>query len=173
MGRIALPGRTQTKRHHLARWSNDTKNFKEDTWSFALVSALMLMLFGLFIGEQIVAISVAGVFSGSTGFSESPRCGNWEYYADNLTMPQIYLDMATVSRANQRAISYIDSCYGNEVVTEGCNLYHNRTISYSEEHNASCPFPGDVCLYGPTSAYALDTGFIDSNVLRINAAKRY
>jgi hypothetical protein len=56
---------------------------------------------------------------------------------------------------------------------EACNLYYNRTISYLEKHNASCPFLGDVCLYKQTLAYALDTNYMDSNVLGINAANRY
>jgi hypothetical protein len=173
MGRLALSERTQTKRHLLDRWFNVTKNFKEETWSFALVSALMLMLFGLFIGDQVLAISVAGIFSGPIGLSESPSCGNWDFFNNILTMPQLLSGMATVDIAQQRSISYVDSCYSNEAVTEGCNIYYNRTVSYSEEHNTSCPFPGDVCLYGQTSAYTLDTGFTDSNLLGINAAKRY
>jgi hypothetical protein len=65
--------------------------------------------------------------------------------------------------AKERAVPYIDSC----------KPYYNQTISYSEGHNTSCPFSGDACLCGQTSAYALDTRFVDSSVLGINAAKRY
>lgn len=149
------------------------ENLKQDTWSFALISALVLMLFGLFIGEQVVAIFVAGIMSGSTGLSTSPDCGNWigDY---NLAGHDLFLYQSiALAAAQERATLYVENCYGNNTALEACNLYYNRTISYSEEHNASCPFLGGVCLYGQNSAYALDTDYVDSNVLGINAAKRY
>lgn len=164
---------TQSKTSFLNRWSDVKKNFKEDTWSFALISALIFMLFAIYVGEQIVAISVAGIVSGSIGLSASPMCGNWDYDPYNLTGDEGFLYPSMEGAAQQRSTSYVDNCYVEAAIAEGCNLYYNRTISYSEEHNASCPFFGDVCLYGQTSAYALDTGFVDSNVLGINAAKRY
>jgi len=174
MKRITLPENSHAKKGIRKRLSDVRTNLQQDPWSFALISALMLMLFALFMGEQVVAISVAGIVSGSTGLSTSPNCGNWQYVGYNLTGPQFSLyEYRTEGAAKERAVSYIDSCYGQAVVAESCKPYYNRTISYSEEHNASCPFFGDVCLYGQTSAYALDTGFVDSSVLGINAAKRY
>jgi hypothetical protein len=149
------------------------ENFKQETWSFALISALVLMLFGLFIGEQVVAIFVAGVLSGSMGLSTSPNCGNWigNY---NLAGHDLFLYQSrALAAAQERATLYVENCYGNQTAVGACNQYYNRTVSYSEEHNASCPFLGDVCLYGQTSAYALDTDYVDSNVLGINARKRY
>jgi hypothetical protein len=99
-----------------------------------------------------------------TNLSTSPSCGNWQYVGYNLTGSPISLyQYRTDGAAKGRGVSYIDSC----------KPYYNRTISYSEEHNASCPFSGDVCLYGQTSAYALDIGFVDSGVPSINTAKRY
>jgi hypothetical protein len=72
-----------------------------------------------------------------------------------------------------RAVSYAETCYGETAVAEACNIFYNRTISYSVTHNASCPFSGHTCLEGDSSAYTLDTGFVDYNVLGINAEQRF
>lgn len=162
----------QTRISFLKRCSQVLRNLKEDTWSFALISALVIMLFGIFIGEQVVAISVAGIISGSIGLSTSPKCGNFIYPKDDLQGIWNFQSSA-LAAAQQRATSYVDNCYGEATIPESCNIYYNATISYSEEHNASCPFLGEVCLYGQTSAYTLDTQFVDSNVLGINAPTRY
>jgi hypothetical protein len=158
----------------LKRCSHVLENLKEDTWGFALVSALLIMLFGIFVGEQVVAISVAGILSGSIALSTSPLCGNYIYPSDNVNSPEVWaFQTYALAAAQQRATSYVDNCYEPATIPGSCNIYYNTTISYSEEHNASCPFLGEVCLYGQTLAYALDTDFVDSNVLGINTPTCY
>lgn len=174
MGRLVHTENPQAEKTLRERLADIRENFQKDTWSFALISGLILMLLTVFISEQIVAISVARIISGSTAISSSPICGNWQYVGYNLTGPQSSLyEYRTEGAAKERAVAYIDSCYGQGVVPESCKPYYNRTITYSDEHNATCPFFGGVCLYGQTSAYALDTGYVDCSVLGINAAKRY
>lgn len=164
----------QTRTSFLKRCSHVMRNLKEDTWGFVLISALIIMLFGIFIGEQVVAISVAGILSGSIGLSTSPKCGNYIYPSDDINSPGVWnFQTNALAAAQRRATSYVDNCYEEATIPESCNIYYNITISYSEEHNASCPFLGEVCLYGQTSAYALNTDFVDSNVLGINAPTRY
>jgi hypothetical protein len=156
----------------LTKCSNAFRNFREDKWGFTFVTAIILALFALFVGEQISAIAAAGIVSGSVALSTSPNCGNWLPY--NHYNPSSGLDMVNfLTEKNLRAVSYAETCYGENAIPEACNIFYNMTIGYSDMHNASCPFLGDVCLYGDTSAYTLDTGFVDSNVLGVNAPRRY
>jgi hypothetical protein len=74
MGRVALG---ENNDGIPKKWTHIINNLREDTWGFALVTALMLGLFALFLGEQIVAISAAGIVSRSYALSVSPNCGWW------------------------------------------------------------------------------------------------
>ena len=162
----------QTRPGFLTKWVIALKNLHDDAWGFALVSAIMVGLFALFIGQQVLAISAAGIVSDSTALSSSPDCGYW-VPKDPLDSAS-GLNIAAFNRAKtSRAVSYAETCYGEHATAEACNIFYRRAIEYSEEHNASCPFSSDVCLYGDSSAYALDTGFMDSSVLGINAPRRY
>jgi hypothetical protein len=169
---IVVGETTRTFGNFPIEMSTIMKNFKEEKLTFTLISALILMLFGIFIGEQVVAISVAGIVGDSVGLSASPKCGNWQYIGNNDTETWRYQSQS-LAAAQRRSTIYIDNCYREPFAAEDCKVYNNRTIAFSEEHNASCPFLGDVCLYGQISAYALETHWVDSNVLGINAPKRY
>jgi hypothetical protein len=156
----------------LTKCSNAISNFREDKWGFAFVTAIILALFALFVGEQISAIAAASIVSGSIALSTSPNCGNWVPHDHHN--PSSGLDLLNFwAEKNLRAVSYAETCYEENAIPEACNIFYNMTIGYSDMHNASCPFLGNVCLYGDTSAYTLDTGFVDSNVLGVNAPRRY
>ena len=158
----------------LAKFSVALGNFRDDKWGFAFVTAIIFALFALFVGEQISAIFAANIVSGSMALSVSPNCGIWVSHLDNPYNTSAGLDILSwITEKNLRAVSYAETCYGENATAEACNIFYNRTVSCSDIHNSSCPFLGDVCLYGDTSAYTLDTGFVDSNVLGVNGERRY
>jgi hypothetical protein len=146
------------------------KNFTEDKWGFALISAIMLALFAVFIGEQAVAITAAGIVSGSTALSASPDCGVWLPDTSNVSsLEGDYRLTNWVSGPAFRAATYAETCYGENSTIDACNTFYRMNIKFQEHHNSSCPFNGNsVCLLGESSAYTLDTGYLDSNVLGIN-----
>jgi hypothetical protein len=60
---------------HLAQVPIQVGKIDIGFWGFILISALMLALFGVFIGQQALAITAASIMTGSTALSASPNCG--------------------------------------------------------------------------------------------------
>jgi len=134
----------------------------------------MLVLFGIFIGEQVTAIVAAGIVTGSTALSASPNCGLW--VPDISNMPAYESEFCLLhwySDPESRAAIYAETCYGENSTVDGCNIFYKSKIGYGDKHDSPCPFYGDVCLYRNNSAYTLDTGYLDSNILGINGARRF
>jgi hypothetical protein len=88
------------------------------------------MLFGIFVGEQIVATFVTGIISGSIGLSKPPKCGN--YILALISPDFIIFEFEALAAAQHRVTSYVDNCYGEAAVPESCNIYYNSTIGYSK-----------------------------------------
>jgi hypothetical protein len=151
------------------------KNFKEDKWGFVLISAKRLALFTIFIGEQVMAITAAGIVTGSTALSASPNCGVWKPDTSNVPIWEgEYRLLNFVSDPAFRAATYAETCCGENSTADACNTFYRMNLKFEENHNSSCPFDGDgVCLFGENSAYSLDTGYLDSNILGINGVQRY
>lgn len=150
------------------------RNFKEDKCQFILVSALTLALFGIFIGEQVLAIATARIVNGSTSLSASPDCGLWMIDMSRMSdFEKAFYQLNWFSDSESRAVTYGERCYQDNSTIDACNTYYERRIAYKDENNSPCPFYGDVCLYGDNSAYTLDTGYLDSRILGINGAAQY
>lgn len=70
------------------------------------------------------------------------------------------------------ATTYSRACYGTAQNALQCTQYPQSQLSWEVNQNATCPFSQDLCFYGASSAYEMDTGLIDSHVaLGINAPK--
>ncbi|KAI9784188.1 MAG: hypothetical protein M1839_002694 [Geoglossum umbratile] len=160
------------------RFTNARRNLREDAWTFAWLSTLSVVLFLVFIGQQIVAICATNIVTDSTALLASPHCGVWlsELYSElKLVTGKKHIALPLTNFANDRvlkSVSYAETCYGNNSRPEECMYFYKSKIPFREIYNSSCPFPGDVCLYGNSSAYTLDTGFLDSNILGINEVNR-
>ena len=150
------------------------RNFKEDKWGFVLVSALMLALFAVSIGEQVLAVTAASIVTGSTALSASPNCGLWVPDTSGLSTNEgqfYYLNR--LSDPESRAATYAERCYHDNSTIDTCNTFYESKIDYEDKHDSPCPFYGDVCLLGDNSAYTLDTGYLDTRILGINGAPLY
>ncbi|KAH0553100.1 hypothetical protein GP486_006712, partial [Trichoglossum hirsutum] len=142
-------------------------NASEDTWRFSLALLFSFCLVALFILEQTLAILSANIIS---------DCGYWnvDFNAYNTSIGEDayeanFQDYKWERAREVRALNYAERCYGDGDGTENCNIMASRKIDYTVEHNASCPFAGDVCFGGPTSALAMDTGYTHSSVVGLNA----
>lgn len=67
-------------------------------------------------------------------------------------------------------MTYARACYDNPANVLQCNQFPQQQLHWKTNQNASCPFEADLCFYGATSAYEMDTVMIDSHEdLGINA----
>lgn len=70
------------------------------------------------------------------------------------------------------ATTYSRACYGSSQSLLQCAQYPQQQLPWKVTQNATCPFAPDLCFYGASSAYEMDTGHIDSHqALGINAPK--
>ena len=130
---------------------------------FVALALLNLTVFGL-----------AGVFSsevtkaaGNETLIRSPNCGILNGSAS--LQPSETFNFREVSDT-LTATTYSRACYGNAQSSQQCNQYARPTVPWTTNQNASCPFATEVCIYGGTAAYEMDTGLLDSHdVLGINA----
>ena len=131
----------------------------------ALLALCNLVLFGL-----------AGIFSsevtkaaGNETLIVSPDCGFFFLNeTDRDTAQSAY--NSRVLNGTITASGYARACYGQSQNVLECNQYVQQQLTWTTNQNASCPFSPELCVYGPTSGYEMDTGPIDSHtMLGINA----
>jgi hypothetical protein len=68
------------------------------------------------------------------------------------------------------AATYAQQCYGENTTSLACNLYARRSLSFTTNPNATCPFPSARCIFNNQSAFSMDTGLVDSHLdLGVNA----
>jgi len=148
---------------------------QEDKLGSVLAITFLVLLVALFVGEQTLAILSVGILSGSKVLSDHPDCGFWVLNTSWIgPLQNIFGSSKSLFRDRPwRATTHAEKCYHQERGIENCNQFFKRHISYTEKHNATCPFQGDVCLYGPSSAYSLDTNFTEAAVLGINIERPY
>ena len=144
------------------------KNAHDEPLHFSLALIFAVVLVGLFVAEQTLAILSANIISGSEVLSASPDCGWWIMNLSALPsnpMTSSVLQYQFWSKRYLQALSYVERCYGVEDDTGSCNFLASRTIDYSVEHNAPCPFPVDVCLRG---SLRMQTGLQPLSKLGLN-----
>ena len=68
------------------------------------------------------------------------------------------------------AITYARACYNGAHDEMQCDRYVKPYLPFSAERNVTCPFQPDICYEGPSTAFKLDSGLIDTHdALGINA----
>lgn len=159
-------------------WRKDALKPFLRTFPFVLLAVANMALFG-----------VAGIFSsevikaaGNETLVRSPNCGVLNIIgsgagaggagAAGASLGVLAASTSLDTNQTNQATTYARACYGNTQSAFGCNQYVKQQIPWTVNQNASCPFGDDLCFYGASSAYEMDSGLIDSNdVLGINARK--
>lgn len=147
-GRIELSTPGSLSRRYCQLFARPWNNFIGQPVDVLVPFILSAAFIGLFVAQSSSSVLSAGIVSDSTALSTSPRC--------SIERP-IGFD---------RALAYTKLCYHAEEGADGCNIFDNQTIKYTEKANETCPFIGKACV-------TFDTGLIDAKFLGINAAKRY
>jgi len=130
---------------------------------------VILFSLGIFVGVYYASVVSAKIASGSVVLSDSPDAGLWEL--DLSSRGALLGEGPRIAyEKQQRAWKYRANCYDKDMDgSPDCNIFYRQRIKYKAESNTTCPFDGDVCALGPTSAFKVDTGLTDSNVLGVNA----
>ena len=146
-------------------WRNNAARPLLRTLPVILLALLNLTLF-----------AVAGIFSsevtkaaGNETLIRSPTCG----YLD-MTASDAHLAAFRAVDLNDTlaATTYSRACYGNSQNNLQCNQYPQPSLSWKTTQNATCPFSPEICYFGASAAYEMDTGNLDSHsALGINAPK--
>lgn len=130
--------------------------------ALALVNLFLFALAGVFSAEVTKA-------AGNEVLVRSPNCGTWAI-SPNSTLEQQAAFRSKTLLDSTSASTYARSCYGQAQDPLACTQFTQPNIPWAANQNASCPFSGDMCKLGDTSAYQMDTGHVDSHeVLGINA----
>lgn len=149
-------------------------NAREDTLHFSLALVFAVCLVGLFVMEQTLAILSANIISGSDVLSTHPDCGLWVLnetaYAANGSHngPAPWVEFTSQQNKELRARNYAEKCYGARNEIDACNQFFTSIIQYRTTFNASCPFAAGMCSNGPSSAMAMDTGYLPLSTLGLN-----
>ena len=122
----------------------------------------------LFVGGVVLAIVGSDWSNDTVVFSASPSAGDWRM--DEHSSGFLLGGRAATDQDRQYRIwSYKEACYDTAEANSQCEVFYSRQIPSSPTKNATCPFDGDVCLYGTQGAYKRSTGLLDSKILGINA----
>ena len=137
------------------------------TW----IRSLPFILLALF---NAAVFGVAGVFSsevakasGNEVLIRSANCGSLDLseVADNGSRDTegqaalLALDTAYTLAAN----TYAGACYDSSGNIQQCSRFISSSIPWVTNPNASCPFDPSLCWGGPSGAYEMDSGLMDSH----------
>ena len=138
------------------------KIFLQQPADFVFSFCLAAILIAIFVIESSGVILSAEILSDTITLASSPNC--------SITSLFYFDDEADQAR---RALAYSKQCYAPGDNTDRCNYFFNRSITYTEKSNDTCPFSGGVCIGGDHAAYTLDTGIVDAKYLGINTHDHY
>ena len=160
---IELPTESATRQQPELIWiSKIWKNFLQQPAEIALSLLLSAIFIGFFVAQSSGSVLSAKIISDGAALSTSPRCRYSSVTADDARFGG-YND-------------YSERCYRSPLGADGCTLFYNQSISYTEQASDKCPFSnssGNRCTEGIHAPITFDTGFVDAKCLGINAAKRH
>lgn len=157
-------------------------DFCQLTWYWrhhAIRSLSRSLPLGLLALLNIATFGFAGIFSsdvtkaaGNETLIRSPHCGYLAVANGNVSFQTPAAASSLDLNDTLAASTYTRACYGNTENALGCNQYVRQQLHWTSNQNATCPFSPDLCIYGSTAAYEMDTGLIDTHEhLGINAAQ--
>ena len=135
---------------------------------------LGLGLLGLYMVFTVLSILSGYVVSDSVAISRSPKCGLFSSPPNgSWRTPEAPLWQKHFHDIRVESWEYAQRCYSGENEYDGCNYFYNRSIHYSVRHNDTCPFKGDLCLEGPTSAFTMSTDMVEAKTVGINTRLKH
>ncbi|CAO2648329.1 Nn.00g075960.m01.CDS01 [Neocucurbitaria sp. VM-36] len=168
---VQFPNSTPRNAFH-QRWVGTMATFRGSPIRTSVLLITGLLYFGLAAGYQGIAILTSSIIGHNTAHSAYENTGAW--YSDifnavdmvNTSIFPAIDDLQTDIML--KAVAYAESCYKEKYSPKECSLFYTPQIQFVERNNASCPFEGDMCSGAVNTAYELDTGWADANMLGIN-----
>lgn len=131
---------------------------------FAILAALNVSFFGI---GSIFSSAISSAHGNST-LILGPSCGGYD--AESLASPYRDRYYSKILADTYNAATYVQQCSSANTTNLGCGIYQRQSLPFTVNPNATCPFASGLCLYNDNSAFAMDTGLLDSNAdLGINA----
>ncbi len=146
---------------------------KENFREIALGMSLGLGLVTLQAAFMALSIFSGLVVSDAVALSRSPHCGLIVPNRDNSSTVENDKWSKRFQDLEVESVEYAKRCYPANARSEECNYFYNQSINFSVKHNGTCPFPGDVCLYGQNGAFSMTTGRISPRTIGINTRLNY
>lgn len=142
----------------------------------ATTSFFRILPFAILAGLNVAVFSVASIFTsvvsnapGNSTLILGPDCGGFHAGSVSSIGGQIGWDSKILGDTYEAAV-YVRQCYSGKATNLGCGVYNRQSLPFTVNANASCPFAPGVCLYNDHSAFAMDTGLLDSHAdLGVNA----
>jgi hypothetical protein len=148
------------------------KSFSSHWKEILFKSALALCFLTLFTSSTLAGIFSANVVLDSVALCKSPWCGFWG--AIQGLGPKTGSTLLMISKEKQSAAAaQAAKCYRESSSNNGCNGLISRSVPYTRDSAALCPFNGDVCVGGVSDAVRFDTGFQNAAVLGVNSAETF
>ena len=166
-GRVQLPTRSTPHRGRFSIyfkkletcWEEAARvwrNFLYQPMDIAISLLFSAILIGIFVAESTGSVLSASIVSDTVAVASSSRC---------------FIPWSGFLGQYRRATIYGQQCYDKPQGSDGCNYFFSQEIPYNELLNDTCPFSNDLCGTGLNGSYTLDTEYIDSASIGINAAK--
>ena len=150
-----------------------SRHLRDNSREISLGLALGLGLITLQAIFLAVSIFSGLVVSNSVALSRSPHC---KLMLPNLSNATTLINAGWSKYFHDLEVEgaeYAKRCYPADARSEECSYFYNQSLHFSVKHNDTCPFQGDLCLYGPSGAFTMTTGMIHPKTLGINTRLKY
>ncbi|KAE9375047.1 hypothetical protein N431DRAFT_455753 [Stipitochalara longipes BDJ] len=134
----------------------------------------LILLIPLFIWCGFIAAGVFVTKLTTPGYEvnnvllKSGTCGFVDF--DFSTQNGLLAGFNKIANDTSQARAYAQRCCSASTSTSGCSSLPIKSINYTTNTAASCPWNGDRCVLGSFGAFEMDSGWIDSHIdLGINA----
>jgi hypothetical protein len=142
---------------------------KETVLAF-LLGLVFLLLYGVFITLCILS---GLIVTDGVALSDYSQCGRYYPLDPGKDFSKEAVWIKLMRDIESESGEYVKRCYHAGSGTDGCNYFYNQSIPYTPKHNDTCPFQGDICLDGQSSAFTLRTGKVPASTIGINSPLTY
>lgn len=151
------------------------QNVKEDPRAFASILAFMFLVFAIYIGLQVMAISSSFIIGDSAAVISEGRCAySVAYWNDDWSLNPSSVRSGFWGDLSELALKFEQICYSRRPPVISCRDVLTPNLPYISRDGTRCPFPeSTMCKLGESSAFTLDTGYLSSKVLGVNARTNF
>ena len=162
----AAPGATAWELFFLGSNRVKEKNYDKRTFGAVGLAFLAVLIYG---GSLVAGIMIPPRIKAASGESLilGGNCG-----FSNLTRIQMSPSLSNLKQKQDTitAATYARNCYGVDPKPPQCKRFTRPEITWTSKSNVPCPFDSTLCKVNQSTGYSMDTGYIDSLDLGINAA---